>query len=218
VTAQPAGPRPSPVPVTERARKSPQAGTVPAGQYRPAHRGPAAALRPDQRPARHPGRQHRAQPQPLPGQAAPLPRRRRPHRRRSRTRDKGAARASRDAMTTVHDAPTDARTTPGPSLAKSRFRPCAPTRGPGANALISAECRSGKSGHQNSNDWPMVQPSRFVSIRKSCERAYCGSCRYLSAYKRICMPSGSRNPLTQPRGVSITGGCQMSSASRCSIH
>jgi hypothetical protein len=57
-----------------------------------------------------------------------------------------------------------------------------------------------------------------VSIRKSCERAYYGNCRYLSAYRRICMPSGSRNPLTQPRGVSITGGCQMSSASRCSIH
>src|SRR5262249_820223 len=43
-----------------------------AGQSRPAPRGPAAALRPDQRPARHPGRQHRAQPRPLPGQAAPL--------------------------------------------------------------------------------------------------------------------------------------------------
>jgi len=40
VTAQPAGPRPSPVPVTEPARKSPPAGTAPAGQYRPAHRGP----------------------------------------------------------------------------------------------------------------------------------------------------------------------------------
>ena len=37
----------------------------------PAHPGPAGAVRPDQRPAGHPGRQHRAEPPPLPGQAAP---------------------------------------------------------------------------------------------------------------------------------------------------
>jgi hypothetical protein len=181
VTAQPAGPRPSPVPVTERARKSPQAGTAPAGQYRP--------LLTEDPPL--PCAQISARHGILAGSIGPSRSRCRcrPHRRRSRTRDKGAARASRDAMTTVHDAPTDARTTPGPSLAKSRFRPCAPTRGPGANALISAECRSGKSGHQNSNDWPMVQPSRF-GVMFRCA----GLRRRMSS---PCVTDISREPDTQ---------------------
>ena len=43
--------------------------------------GPARALRRDQRPAGHPRRQHRAHPQPLPGQAAPQPGHRRTDRR-----------------------------------------------------------------------------------------------------------------------------------------
>jgi RNA polymerase sigma factor (sigma-70 family) len=38
-----------------------------------ADRGPSGAVRPDQRQAGHPGRQHRAQPRPLPGQAASAP-------------------------------------------------------------------------------------------------------------------------------------------------
>ena len=42
---------------------------------------PAPSLRRDQRQAGHPGRQHRAEPRPLPGQAAPLPGRRRPDQR-----------------------------------------------------------------------------------------------------------------------------------------
>ena len=46
--------------------------------------GPAGAVRPDQRPAGHPGRQHRAEPPPLPGQAAPSSRPRSPDRHRNR--------------------------------------------------------------------------------------------------------------------------------------
>jgi RNA polymerase sigma factor (sigma-70 family) len=48
---------------------------------------PPAALRPDQRPTGHPGRQHRAHPPPLPGQAAPPPGHCRPGQRRTRKRD-----------------------------------------------------------------------------------------------------------------------------------
>jgi hypothetical protein len=52
----------------------------------PAYPGPARPLRRDQRPAGHRGRQHRADPQPLPGQAAPPPGHHRPDQRRNRPR------------------------------------------------------------------------------------------------------------------------------------
>jgi len=51
-----------------------------------AHPGPARAVRPDQRRAERPGRQHRATPQPLPGQTAQRPGNRRPDQRRIRAR------------------------------------------------------------------------------------------------------------------------------------
>ncbi len=53
---------------------------------RPAHPGPSGAVRRDQRQAGHPGREHRAEPRPLPGQAAPSSGNRRPDQRRGRQR------------------------------------------------------------------------------------------------------------------------------------
>src|SRR6185437_2174099 len=78
----------------------PPAAMLPAAD-RPAHRRPAGALRPDQRQAGHPGRQHRAQPPPLPGQTAPPPGHRRPDRRRSSrgTLNSGPAPLPRGAAT-----------------------------------------------------------------------------------------------------------------------
>jgi len=51
----------------------------------PAHRRPARAVRPDQRQAGYPGREHRAHPPPPAAQAAPAPGHRRPGQRRTRT-------------------------------------------------------------------------------------------------------------------------------------
>jgi len=56
---------------------------LPAADH-PAHPGPARAIRHDQRQAEHPGRQHRAEPRPLPGQAPPRPGHHSTDQRRSR--------------------------------------------------------------------------------------------------------------------------------------
>jgi RNA polymerase sigma factor (sigma-70 family) len=56
---------------------------LPAADH-PAHPGPARAIRHDQRQAEHPGRQHRAEPRPLPGQAPPRPGRHSTDQRRGR--------------------------------------------------------------------------------------------------------------------------------------
>ena len=63
------------------AARSVQPAAVPRpAADRPAHRGPAHALRRHQHPAGHPRRQHRTHPQPLPGQDAPPPGHRRAER------------------------------------------------------------------------------------------------------------------------------------------
>jgi DNA-directed RNA polymerase specialized sigma24 family protein len=58
------------------------------GTHTAAHPGPAAPVRHHQRHAEHPGRQHRAEPRPLPGQAPPRPGHRSTDQRRSRQRGK----------------------------------------------------------------------------------------------------------------------------------
>ena len=63
------------------ARRSGSFPQLPAADC-PAHPRPCSVLYPDQRQAGHPGRQHRAEPAPLPGQAAPPPGHRRAHQRR----------------------------------------------------------------------------------------------------------------------------------------
>ena len=63
------------------------APVLPAADRRP-DPGPSRAVRRDQRQAGHTGRQHRAEPRPLPGQAAPLPGHRSADQRRNRKRGK----------------------------------------------------------------------------------------------------------------------------------
>ena len=85
----------------------------------PAHRGPAHALRRHQRPAGHPRRQHRPDPQPLPRQDPPPPRHRRP---RQHLRGRSALRPSGPAGRRCRSAPPSGgrhRARPGPARAGS---------------------------------------------------------------------------------------------------
>ena len=76
----------SPSPTHWYMRRSPTRPKLPAANHH-VHRTPSPALRPDQRPPEHPGREHRAQPPRLSGQAAPPSGKRRPDRHRTLQRE-----------------------------------------------------------------------------------------------------------------------------------
>ena len=144
------------------ARRSPACRPA-ASDWSPCWPRTAAALRPTQRKAGHPGRQHRAQPRaaawPSCAATRPSPPSPTPHPQQLRNEPPGhPATPGRPLLTP----PQMALRRGEPIPATSRCRRTAPARGDRTNARISAERRTGKSGHQRPSDRPMKPPHRFV--------------------------------------------------------